>query len=80
MVGPNEVELVTPDGNVERKTANSIVVAVGARPNMYSFPGCNEHCISSDDLFGMDKPPGKTLVVGGSVIALEVGGFLTGMG
>lgn len=80
VVGPHEVELVSVDGTVERKTANSIVVSVGARPNMNSFPGCDEHCISSDDVFLMDRPPGKTLVVGGSVIATEVGGFLTGMG
>lgn len=72
--------LTDKDGNTETRTANAVVFAVGARPNMNSFPGCNEFCISSDDIFLMEKPPGKTLVVGASVIALEFSGFLSGMG
>merc|ERR1712060_107567 len=39
-----------------------------------------ECCISSDDIFWQKKPPGKTLVVGASYIALECAGFLAGFG
>ena len=36
--------------------------------------------ISSDDLFMLDHPPKKTLLVGGSFIALECAGFLHNLG
>lgn len=36
--------------------------------------------ITSDDLFSLEKSPGKTLVVGASYVALECGGFLNGLG
>ena len=61
-------------------TANAIVIAVGGRPNYESIKGAKECAISSDDLFWLDKPPGKTLVVGASYVALECAGFLERMG
>ena len=39
-------------------------------------PGAKEHAITSDDLFFLNRSPGRTLVVGGGYIALECGGFL----
>lgn len=36
--------------------------------------------ITSDDVFSLPKPPGKTLVVGGGYIAVETAGFLSGLG
>jgi pyruvate/2-oxoglutarate dehydrogenase complex dihydrolipoamide dehydrogenase (E3) component len=38
-----------------------------------------ELCITSDDLFSLAEPPGKTLVVGASYVALECAGFLSGL-
>ena len=38
-------------------------------------PGAVEHAITSDDLFFLQRSPGKTLCVGGSYIALECAGF-----
>ena len=35
------------------------------------IPGA-ELCITSDDLFSLPSAPGKTLVVGGAYVALEV--------
>lgn len=43
-------------------------------------PGALEYGISSDDIFSLQKPPGKTLVIGGSYVALETAGFLQGLG
>jgi len=37
-------------------------------------------CITSDDLFSLQKAPGKTLVIGASYVALECAGFLHGLG
>ncbi|XP_062500475.1 thioredoxin reductase 2, mitochondrial-like [Corticium candelabrum] len=67
-------------GEVTEVKASNIVLATGTRPKIPDIPGAAEHCITSDDLFMLRKPPGKTLVVGASYVALECAGFLTGLG
>lgn len=76
----NEVELSHKSGKVERLTADNFVIAVGGRPKYPDIPGAFEYGISSDDIFSLEKAPGKTLVIGGSYVALECAGFLTGLG
>lgn len=67
--------------NTERSlTARNIVIAVGCRPRYPDIPGAVEYGITSDDLFSLDKAPGKTLVVGAGYIGLECAGFLKGLG
>uniref|UniRef100_A0A3B5QL87 thioredoxin-disulfide reductase (NADPH) n=1 Tax=Xiphophorus maculatus TaxID=8083 RepID=A0A3B5QL87_XIPMA len=62
-------------------TAKNIVIATGGRPKYPTeIPGAVEHGITSDDIFWLEKSPGKTLVVGASYVALECAGFLTGIG
>jgi thioredoxin reductase (NADPH) len=56
-----------------------MIIAVGGRPNKLGCPG-DELAISSDDLFMLDHPPKKTLLVGASFIALECAGFLHHLG
>ena len=51
----------------------------GGRPRYPDIPGAKEYAITSDDIFSMTDPPGKTLVVGGSYVALECSGFLAGL-
>lgn len=61
--------------------AKFILIAVGGRPSFpEDIPNVKELAISSDDLFSLEKSPGKTLVVGASYVALECGGFLHGLG
>lgn len=45
-------------------TARNVVIAVGGRPRYPNIPGAQEYGITSDDLFSLEKAPGKTLVVG----------------
>ena len=45
-----------------------------------NIPGAAEYGITSDDIFSLTTPPGKTLVVGASYVALECAGFLAGLG
>lgn len=52
----------------------------GGRPRYPDLPGFKEYCISSDDLFSLPHPPGKTLVIGASYVALECAGFLASYG
>ena len=55
-------------------------MACGGRPSYPDIPGAKEFGITSDDIFSLKKPPGKTLVVGASYVALECAGFLTALG
>ncbi|KAG8308590.1 thioredoxin-disulfide reductase activity protein, partial [Homalodisca vitripennis] len=48
--------------------------------NKFQIPGAKEYCITSDDIFSLEKPPGNTLVIGAGYIGLECAGFLRGMG
>ncbi|EGT56782.1 CBN-TRXR-2 protein [Caenorhabditis brenneri] len=59
-------------------TAPNIVISTGLRPRYPNVPG-ETLGISSDDLFTLPKPPGKTLVVGAGYVALECAGFLAGL-
>lgn len=64
----------TGPANQERVlTCDKVVVAVGGRPKELACEG-GELAITSDDLFSLKKPPGKTLVVGASYVALECAG------
>ena len=69
LVDSHTIELTDNKGKKETISAGNILISVGGRPN-YDYPGCEENCISSDDLFSLAKAPGKTLVVGASYIAL----------
>jgi len=79
-VDPHTLELTFKNGKKQNITAQYIVVAVGGRPSYLDIPGAKEYCLSSDDLFSLATPPGKSLVVGASYVALECAGFLTGLG
>lgn len=61
-------------------TGHNFLLATGGRPVYPEFPGAKELCISSDDIFSLTEPPGKTLLIGASYIALETAGFLAGLG
>merc|ERR1719440_1135239 len=74
------VEAVDKKGKVTTITADTFVVATGGRPKYPDIPGAKEHAITSDDIFALKSPPGKTLVVGASYVALECAGFIAGTG
>jgi thioredoxin/glutathione reductase (selenoprotein) len=77
-VSPHELECTDAKGKKEIITANKFVIAVGGRPTPLDCPGA-EHAISSDDIFSLDRPPGKTCVVGAGYVALECAGFIKGL-
>ncbi|VDM40997.1 unnamed protein product [Toxocara canis] len=58
--------------------AKKFVIAAGLRPKYPSITGA-ELGITSDDIFSLRRPPGKTLVVGSSYVGLECAGFLRGL-
>ncbi len=61
-------------------TARRFLVATGGRPKYPDIPGDREFGITSDDFFSLPTPPGRTLVVGASYVALECAGFVRGLG
>lgn len=68
-------------GEVKKITSKWFLLSVGGRPTIPDdVPGAREHGITSDDIFHMKHAPGKTFVVGGSYVALECAGFLSGLG
>ncbi|KAL3914913.1 MAG: hypothetical protein SGPRY_007451, partial [Prymnesium sp.] len=77
---PNTVEAVDKKGKTTVITFDQAVLAMGGRPKYPEVPGIKEHCITSDDIFSLATPPGKTLVIGASYVALECAGFLHGLG
>eukprot|EP00731_Ephydatia_muelleri_P011899 Em0006g793a len=80
-VDPHTIETTTKDGKKTFLKSKNFVIAVGGRPKYPDHvPGALEYGITSDDVFYLEKPPGKTLVVGGSYVALECAGFLRGLG
>merc|ERR1712137_1259149 len=63
-------------GESKQLTAKNILIAIGGRPLYDTSVKGSEFAITSDDIFSLDKAPGKTLVIGGGYIALECAGFL----
>merc|ERR1719399_2174612 len=61
-VDERTVEAVDKKGKATTITADAFVIAVGGRPKYPDIPGAKEHCITSDDVFNITTPPGKTLV------------------
>jgi thioredoxin reductase (NADPH) len=74
------VVAVDKKGKETRITADAFIIAPGGRPRYPEIPGAKEHCLTSDDIFSHKTPPGKTLVVGASYVALECAGFVHGVG
>ena len=62
-------------------TANNVILATGGRPSIpKDIAGASDFVISSDDLFKLKNPPGRTLCIGGGYVSLECAGILTGLG
>uniref|UniRef100_A0A8D8LWN3 thioredoxin-disulfide reductase (NADPH) n=1 Tax=Cacopsylla melanoneura TaxID=428564 RepID=A0A8D8LWN3_9HEMI len=79
-VDQHSIEATLKNGEKKTLTSENILIATGGRPNYPNIPGAKEYCISSDDIFSLEKPPGKTLVLGAGYIGLECAGFLNGLG
>jgi len=78
-VDKNTIEAVDKKGRSSQITASRFLIATGGRPAPLECEG-GELAISSDDVFALEKSPGKTLCVGASYISLECAGFLSTLG
>ncbi|XP_076250564.1 thioredoxin reductase 1 isoform X2 [Rhynchophorus ferrugineus] len=73
------VKAVTKQGE-RLLTAKYFLIAVGGRPRYPNIPGAVEYGITSDDIFSLNREPGKTVIIGAGYIGLECAGFLKGLG
>lgn len=80
IIDTHKAKLVLADGSEKIVTSQNFIIATGGRPSYLELPGAREYCITSDDLFSLNRSPGKTLVIGASYIALECAGFLKSLG
>ena len=60
-VDANTVKGVNKRGVEKQYTFDKAIIAVGGRPSYLDVPGARELCITSDDVFSLENPPGKTL-------------------
>lgn len=75
IVGPGTVEVAG-----ERHTAERILIAVGATPDLPNLPGI-EHAITSDDaLEGPTPRPSRLAVIGGGYIGVELASIFHHLG
>ncbi len=74
IIGPNSVAV----GEREFQCRN-IVIATGGWPRKPEYPG-GELTIDSNEVFYLDRLPGKVLVEGGGYIALEFASIFNGLG
>jgi len=75
VTGPNSVKLASG----REITAKYILVAVGGWPVMPDFPGA-EHCISSNEVFHLEKQPKRLVIQGAGYIAMEFAGVFNALG
>ena len=75
--GPHEVRLVAEDRVV---TAERILVATGGAPNPLATLEGHELCISSNEVFHLDKQPRSIVIKGGGYIAVEFACIFAGLG
>ena len=60
-------------------TAERLLVASGAWPDIPDIPG-KEHILSSNEMFFIEQLPERAIIVGGGYIAVEFAGILNGLG
>jgi pyruvate/2-oxoglutarate dehydrogenase complex dihydrolipoamide dehydrogenase (E3) component/uncharacterized membrane protein YdjX (TVP38/TMEM64 family) len=73
IVSPWEVEIRHPDGQVQRLTTRSIVIAAGARPFVPPIPGIEQvDVLTSNNVWALRKRPDRLVVLGGGPIGSEL--------
>jgi NAD(P) transhydrogenase len=79
-VDPNTLEVALLDGEVERFTAERIVIAVGTNPmRPAKVPFDDETIIDSDGILQLKKIPRSLTIVGAGVIGVEYASIFSAM-
>ncbi|MBL0849248.1 MAG: glutathione-disulfide reductase [Candidatus Liberibacter ctenarytainae] len=76
LTSPHSVYLENIDRTI---TAQYILIATGGYPNRMDFEG-HDLCITSEEVFSLDKLPESILIIGGGYIAIEFAGIFHSLG
>lgn len=74
LAGPQDVVI-----GERQVRARYILLATGGWPQLPQFPG-SELCLTSNEVFDLERLPGRVLVLGGGYIAVEFAGIFSGLG
>jgi len=80
MTSPGEVEWITAEGDVNRLTAENIVIAWGSEPLIPPGLAPSGRILTSNSFLALNTLPGSMIVIGGSVIGVEFATFLAELG
>lgn len=85
LLDPWTVEIESAEGERQRLTTRSVVIATGARPVLPALPGLGQvdHFTSETlwaDLSRLDAPPARLLVLGGGPVGCELAQALARLG
>jgi len=75
LAGPHTVRLASG----REISAKVILIAVGAWPLVPALPGA-EHCLTSNEIFGLAELPRRIVIQGAGYIALEFAGVFNALG
>ena len=60
-------------------TAKHLLIATGGAPSLPDFPGA-ELCVTSNEMFRLDRLPARLVVIGGGYVACEFAAIMNGLG
>jgi glutathione reductase (NADPH) len=75
--GPHSIRLLSLDKTV---TAEKILIATGGSPNRLASLDGHEHCITSNEVFHLQRQPESIVIKGGGYIAVEFACIFAGLG
>ncbi|MFQ5862929.1 MAG: dihydrolipoyl dehydrogenase [Candidatus Brocadiales bacterium] len=72
--GPNEVEVVLPDGGIRSLEASRVIVATGSSPMEHpTLPVDGHRVVTSDHALRFESLPKSIIIIGGGYIGCEFG-------
>ena len=78
---PHVVEVALHDGRTTEVRAEHVIIAAGSQPVRFPIEGLpSERLLTNEELFDLDAPPSKILLVGGGPISLEMATAFRDMG
>lgn len=80
IIAPREVEWITSQGDAQRLTADTIIIAWGSEPLLPPGIKPSGRIVTSDGFLVLETLPESVLIVGGSVIGVEFATLLAELG
>ncbi|KAL1493993.1 hypothetical protein ABEB36_009669 [Hypothenemus hampei] len=78
---PHTISLISSSENCVSLSSKIFLLSLGTRSLHPKTPaGAKEYGISCDDVFHLDRPPGKTLIIGNEIEGFECAGILSLLG